>query len=62
MNYPENESAPQGIPIYRDLVTSRYKKYRGPVLVGLRGISDGIVTGMILRSFNLYSLIQFSIV
>ncbi len=40
----ENESTPQGTCIYRGLVTSPHKKYRSPVLLGLRGISDGLVT------------------
>jgi hypothetical protein len=40
----ENESTLQGTCIYRGLVTSKYKKYRSPILVGLRGISDGLVT------------------
>jgi hypothetical protein len=29
---------------YRDVVTSQYKKYQPRILVGLRGISDGLVT------------------
>jgi hypothetical protein len=44
MKYSENESTPQGTRIQRTVVTSRYKKYRGPVLVGLRGIGDELVT------------------
>jgi hypothetical protein len=40
----ENECTPQGTRIYRVLVTSRYKKYCRPILVGLRGFSDGLVT------------------
>jgi hypothetical protein len=44
MNYCENECTPQGTCIYRGEVTSRYKKYREPVLVGFSGISDGLVT------------------
>jgi hypothetical protein len=44
MNYCENESTPQGTRIYREKVTSQYKKYRPPILLGLRGIVDGLVT------------------
>lgn len=44
MKYCEDERTPKGKHIYRMVVTSRYKKYRGPILVGLRGISDGLVT------------------
>jgi len=39
----ENECTPQGMRIYRELVTSRYKKYCPSISVGLRGISDGLV-------------------
>jgi len=34
----------RGMRIYRMMVTSRYKKYCRPMLVGLRGIGDGLVT------------------
>jgi hypothetical protein len=44
MKYSEDESAPQETRIHRGLVTSRYKKYCGPILVGFSGISDGLVT------------------
>jgi hypothetical protein len=44
MNYRENECTLQGTRIYRGLVTSRYKKYLLPVLVGLLGFSDSLVT------------------
>ena len=49
MKYFENECTPQGTFVYRGVVTSRYKKYRGPVLVGLRGISEGLVTGNLMN-------------
>ncbi len=42
MNYCYNECTPQGMRIYRRVVTSRYKKYCRPILVCLRGIGDGI--------------------
>jgi hypothetical protein len=51
MKYSENECTPQGTRIYRGVVTSRYKKYRSPIPVGLRGIGDGLVT--MSRSQNL---------
>jgi hypothetical protein len=44
MKYRENECTPQGTRIYRGLVISQYKKYRIAALVGLRRISDGLVT------------------
>jgi hypothetical protein len=44
MKSSENQCYPQGTRIHRVLVTFRYKKYQGPILVGLRGISDGLVT------------------
>jgi len=44
MNYSENECTPQGTRIYRVEVTFRYKKYCGPILGGLLGFSDGLVT------------------
>ena len=43
-DYRENECTPHGTRIYRVEVTSRYKKYCGPVTVGLRGIGDSLVT------------------
>ncbi len=43
MNYRETECTSQGTCIYRGEVTSRYKKYCPPILVGLRGIGDGLV-------------------
>jgi hypothetical protein len=44
MKCSENECTPQGTRIYRGEVTSRYKKYCPAILVGLGGISDGLVT------------------
>ena len=44
MNYSGNESTPQGTRINRGGVTSRYKKYRPPILVDLGGFGDGLVT------------------
>ena len=39
--------------IYRGAVTSRYKKYRPPILVGLLGFSDGLVTTFLVRFVGL---------
>jgi hypothetical protein len=44
MTCRENKSTSQVTSIYRGLVTSRYKKYRGPILMVFRGIGDGWVT------------------
>jgi hypothetical protein len=44
MKCSKNECTPQGTRIYRVVATSRYKKYCSPILVGFRGISDGLVT------------------
>jgi hypothetical protein len=46
MNYCENECTPQGTRIQCMEVTSRYKKYRKPIPVVLRGISDELVTSL----------------
>ena len=40
----ENECTPQGTHIYREMVTSRYKKYCSSIPVGLRGTGDGLET------------------
>jgi hypothetical protein len=42
----ENECTPQGTCIFRGVVTFRYKKYYHLILVGFRGISDGLVTSI----------------
>jgi hypothetical protein len=44
MNYRENECTPQGTRVYRGVVTYRYKKYHPAILLGLKGINDGLVT------------------
>jgi hypothetical protein len=44
LKYSENECTPQGTRIYREEVTSRYKKYCPAVHVGFRRISKGLVT------------------
>jgi|GEM_PF-6847975 hypothetical protein len=49
MDYSENECTPQETCIYREEVTSRYKKYCPPILVGLRGFSDRLVTEYMLK-------------
>jgi len=37
---------PRETCIYRGAVTSRYKKYCPPILVGFNGISDSFVTSI----------------
>lgn len=49
MNHNENQYSLQETCNKREEVTSQYKKYYEPVLVGFRGIDAGLVMGSATR-------------